>query len=341
MQESSKTLVTIVIPVYNMEKYLSKCIESVINQSYDNIEIIVINDGSTDSSGDIIKQYAINDNRIKVITTDNNGLSAARNRGITQGHGEYIAFIDSDDYVSKDYIKVLLETCKEYNASISQCYYYNIDYRCFEDVFEDVDIETEVKVYGGREMVLNLYNHMMLPSTFTWTKLYKKDLFNVGEDTLDVLDENNIAFPQGRIYEDDYVSYRLFHKAMKIAVVNKKLYAYRKTPGSITNGVFTEKGLDLMLSLEARMRYYRVHNDLDILNLTYRRYYYELCRTIYKTKMSKDNILEWKKIIKELNNKKKKTLLLILGVRRFEDKSFVKTQLIKLKCIYKFFINNG
>ena len=310
MQKSDETLVTVVIPVYNMEKYISKCIESVMEQSYENIEIIAINDGSTDLSESILNDYAAKDKRIRIITTENKGLSAARNKGIIEGKGEYIAFIDADDYISKEYIATLLNVCVEYDVAVSQCYYYNIDYKCFDDIFDNNDVSKDVKVYNGREMVLNLYNSLMLPSTFTWTKLYKKEIFNVGEDTLDVLDDEHLAFPEGRIYEDDYVAYRIFHKADKVAVVNKKLYAYRKTPGSITNGVYTAKGLDLMLSLEERMKYYKVHNDIDILNLTYRRYYYELCRTIYKIKKSKENIHNWKVIIKGLNQKKRSTLCL-------------------------------
>ena len=155
MQESGKTLITVVIPVYNMEKYLSKCIESVINQSYDNIEIIIINDGSTDSSLEIIKGYALDDNRIKVITTNNQGLSAARNRGIIEGRGKYIAFIDADDYISKEYISILLGACEMYNVPISQCFYHNVDYQCFEDIFdENMEWKEHVKIYSGREMVL-------------------------------------------------------------------------------------------------------------------------------------------------------------------------------------------
>lgn len=341
MQESDKTLVTVVIPVYNMEKYVARCIQSVLDQIYGNLDIIIVNDGSTDSSKDIIEEYAKRDERIRVITTANKGLSAARNIGIIEGRGEYIAFVDADDYISREYVDILLKTCKDNGVSISQCFYYNINEDCNEDVFvSEIGSEYKVTLYKEREMLLSLYNHMMLPSTLTWTKLYKKDLFCVGKDTLDVMDKEHLAFPEGRIYEDDYVVYRLFHKAGKMAVVDKKLYAYRKNPNGITNGRYTIKGLDLMASLEARIEYYKKAGDKGIINLTYRRYYYELCRTIYKVKNNKDNIPNWKECIKDLNRKKRSTLIKLLLIAKFEDKSVIKTQLIKGKCIYKMIWNN-
>ena len=340
MQKNNETLVTVLIPVYNMEKYVAACIESIIEQSYKNLEIIIVNDGSTDSSEVILEEYAKKDDRIRVITTKNNGLSAARNIGIKEGRGEYIAFVDADDFVSRNYVKTLLSVCEEYKVPISQCYYYNVDYQCFDYIFDDDEDNRDVRVYDGRDMVLNLYNHMMLPSTLTWTKLYKKDIFRIGDNTLDVLDDDNLAFPEGRIYEDDYVSYRIFHKAGKIGVVNKKLYAYRKTPGSITNGAFNTKGLDLMSSLEERMRYYTVKKDRGLLELTYRRYYYELCRTIYKVKQARDNISNWQSVVKELNKKKRRSLIKIFKVVKFEDKGVLRTQLIKLKCLYKLIRND-
>lgn len=340
MEENQKTFVTVVVPVFNMEKYVSKTISSILNQKYGNIEVLAINDGSTDSSKDILDKLARSDKRLRVINTENKGLSEARNRGIVESKGEYIVFIDADDYVSSEYIEVLLKVCKTKNVSISQCFYKNVPTDCNEDIFQYGEVkDDDIRVYNDREMVLNLYNHMMLPSTLTWTKMYKRDLFNIGEDTLDVFDEEHIAFPEGRIYEDDYVSYRLFHKAGKVAVVNRIMYAYRKNPEGITNGPFTVKGLDLMLSLEERIKYYKNKGDKNIVNLTYRRYYYEICRTIYKIKHSKENIKEWKLVIRELNKKKRKTLINILKVIRFEDKSFVRTQLIKAKCILKLITN--
>lgn len=340
MEENQKTLVTVVIPVFNMEKYVSKCLSSILNQKHTNIEVLAINDGSTDLSKDILDEFARGDNRLRVINTENRGLSAARNRGIIESKGDYIVFIDADDYVSSEYVSVLLDVCKAKEVPISQCFYKNISADCNEDIFQYEEVkENDIKVYNDREMILSLYNHMMLPSTFTWTKMYKRDLFDVGKDTLDVLDEEHIAFPEGRIYEDDYVSYRLFHKAGKIAVINRIMYAYRKNPEGITNGTFTNKGMDLMLSLEERIKYYKNKGDKNIINLTYRRYYYEICRTIYKTKHSKENIKEWKQIVGELNKKKRKTLLNILKVVRFEDKSFLRTQLIKVKCCIKLVTN--
>ena len=145
MQESDKTLVSVVIPVYNMEKYVARCIQSVLDQIYGNLDIIIVNDGSTDSSKDIIEEYAKRDERIRVITTANKGLSAARNIGIIEGRGEYIAFVDADDYISREYVDILLKICKDNGVSISQCFYYNIDEDCNEDVFVS-EIGSEYKV---------------------------------------------------------------------------------------------------------------------------------------------------------------------------------------------------
>ena len=166
-------LVTIVLNVYNCEKYVKKCLDSLIKQTYKNLEILIINDGSTDKSLEICEKYQKKDNRIRIITHENCGLSLSRNAGIDNAKGEYIYFIDSDDYIEKDTIEYLYNLCKKYDSKISTCdpidiYDYNVKVKNKKEKIEIVSSIDYVK------MIL-----LSVKRTGTvWNKLIKKELFN-------------------------------------------------------------------------------------------------------------------------------------------------------------------
>ena len=196
-------LISIVIPVYNVEKYIKECIESVINQTYKNLEIILVNDGSTDLSRTICEEYEKKDNRIKIIDKENGGLADARNKGLEYINGELVTFIDSDDYIKEDMIETLLNNLIKENADVSICGYYlaynkKNDYKLEENV-----------------------NSFKYYDVSAWAKLYKTELFK------------NIKFPKGKISEDWYIMYKIFDKANSIVYDSSPKYYYRQRNSGI------------------------------------------------------------------------------------------------------------
>ena len=223
-------LISVVIPVYNVEQYLPKCIESIMNQTYKNLEIILVNDGSTDGSQKICEEYKSIDNRIKIINKENGGLSDARNVGIDNSSGNYITFIDSDDYIDDDYVYTLYKSLISYNADMSIASHKIIYPKRI------IDKATDEKFCANSKKVLEkiLYDEGIDLSA--WGKLYKKILFN------------NIKFPKGRLFEDSATTYRLIDESKKIAVNSKSVYNYVIRKNSISNEMFSEKKMDLITS---------------------------------------------------------------------------------------------
>lgn len=234
-------LVSVIIPVYNVEQYLDKCVQSVINQTYKNIEIILVDDGSPDKCPKMCDEYSVCDKRIKVIHKSNGGLSDARNAGIDAASGEYITFIDSDDYVEHNYVDLLVKEIIEYNADIS-CGKHNV-------IYED----RVIKQFSGNHYVLKpeeafdmmLYHNDMDVSA--WAKLYKKSLFD------------EVRFPVGRLYEDAATTYRLIDKSEVIVLYSVPIYNYIMRDNSITNNGFSERKLDLISSTREMTDYIRIH----------------------------------------------------------------------------------
>ena len=216
-------LISIIIPVYKIEKFIDKCIKSIISQTYRNLEIILVDDGSPDKCPSICDKYAKIDNRIKVIHKPNGGLSDARNAGIDICKGDYIGFVDGDDYISENMYEHLLDHCIKCNADMSICGIYAID----ED-YSNLSIYNPM-IY--KETILSniqALNHLFL--TFdvnfevAWNKLYKRNLF---------FNKDNIRYPYGKLHEDTYTTYKLLYYANNIAVFNEPLYYYVQRSGSI------------------------------------------------------------------------------------------------------------
>ena len=228
----NQDLISIVIPVYNVEKYLERCLQSVVDQTYKDIEIILVDDGSTDESKIICDLYESNDSRIKVIHKENGGLSDARNAGIDIAKGKYISFIDSDDYVEKDYIKSMYDAIKKDNSDISVSLHV-IKYENGKTKFK-FENQCDKIVNAKQALEMMLYDDGLDLSA--WGKLYKTVFFN------------NIKFPKGRIFEDAATTYKLMDKAEKISLVNQYLYNYMIRNNSISSGKFNEKKMDLISS---------------------------------------------------------------------------------------------
>lgn len=229
--------ITVIVPVYNVENYLEKCLDSLINQTYKNIEIIVINDGSTDNSGEICQEYAQKDNRIVYIEKENGGLSDARNVGLDKMTGSYVTFIDSDDWAELDYVEILYKKIIEYQADISvgNYYSYNEDEETYYfHIYGDSYYE---KVYDNISIFENLYESQEMKSfalISAWGKLYKAKLFDY------------LRFEKGKLGEDGYFNQKMYLSVNKVVYLNKGLYAYRQRSGSITN-TWTEKWMHALV----------------------------------------------------------------------------------------------
>ncbi len=215
MQES---VISVIVPVYNVEKYLNLCVNSILNQSYKNLEIILVDDGSPDNCPKICDEYEKLDPRIKVIHKENGGLSDARNAGIEVATGEYIGFVDSDDYIAPDMYDSLYKIITENDCDMAVCRAVIVgegEAAIYEDSREICVLDSKVAL---RQMICN-----RLFTVNAWNKLYKRDLFR------------EIRFPKGLLYEDLATTYKLIMLSNRVAYSPMKKYAYLQRQGSIMN----------------------------------------------------------------------------------------------------------
>lgn len=225
--------VSIIVPVYNVEKYLKKCIDSILNQSFKDYELILVDDGSTDSSGKICDEYEKKDDRIKVIHKKNGGLSDARNMGIDASSCNFISFIDSDDYIAEDMYEVLYNNLKKEDADISVCGYY----RCLNGKKVSKFKENKYFVVNGKE-ALRLVLEDKKISVEACTKIYKKSLFD------------NIRYPVGKLSEDAFTTPTILSKANIVVGTTEPKYYYEIREDSITNSVFKKRDLNVIEAYE-------------------------------------------------------------------------------------------
>ena len=231
-------LISVIIAVYKVEKYLCRCVDSVLEQTYTNMEIILVDDGSPDNCPVMCDEYARQDSRVKVIHQENAGLSGARNAGIDMAQGQWLAFVDSDDYLAADFLERLYQACVDTGSSLSVCRW---EYVLGEKIPEIGSGET--RVYTGREMLANLYVPDGAYFVVAWNKLYRKELFE------------DIRYPLGRIHEDEATTYRIYDKVKKAAYVDRSLYGYFVTPVSITRG-FNPKRMDWVTAVAERLDFF-------------------------------------------------------------------------------------
>lgn len=222
-------LISVIIPVYNVEPYLERCLESVIVQSYTNLEIIVVDDGSTDRSGAICAEFAAREPRIKLLRQTNAGVAAARNAGLAHANGEWIGWIDADDWVEPKMFELMLHSALDSGADIAVCSRYE-DYRDHRRRFGWEQTE-----FLNTEDALTALLENGSMKNFLWDKLWKKKLFD------------GLTFPVGRTYEDVALMHRLFERASAVICIPDVLYHYNQRPGSIVGDV----------SLASRIDYYR------------------------------------------------------------------------------------
>ncbi|MFA1820241.1 glycosyltransferase family 2 protein [Virgibacillus oceani] len=239
MPEKGK--VSIIVPLYKVEKYIHRCIDSITEQTYEDLEIILVNDGSPDNCGEIAEEYRKKDSRIKVIHKENGGLSDARNYGMRPVTGEYTMFIDSDDWIERDMVACLLENCLKFNADVVQgaFYYAHDDQLLFDDRIykENKDFAIFNKKEAMRELVMN-----EKVKNFAWGKLYKTELIR------------DIPFKKGVLFEDVFWAHQVIDRVEKFILISRPFYYYYQREDSIV-ATYTLRNLDMIKGLKERHRF--------------------------------------------------------------------------------------
>lgn len=258
-------LVSIIVPVYNVRRFLERCIESLVNQTYCNIEILLVDDGSTDGSGEICDQMQkIYPDKIKVIHKSNGGLSDARNVGIANATGEYLCFVDSDDFVAVEMLQVLVSDMKRYDVALS-C----VGFQVFSDgdIPEKHCTDEDVCIFDCFGAMKELFSTNTF-CNFAWNKLYKKELFR------------DVYFPVGRKMEDLGTTYKIIEKCNRVSYNSRKLYYYYQRPDSILHTPDTKFYIDKFeLSMERYLYLKKQYGDFqeniaDVLFTIFQCYYY-------------------------------------------------------------------
>ncbi len=258
-------LISVIIPVYRVEKYLGRCIDSILGQTYKNLEIILVDDGSDDRSGEICDEYAEKDARIIVIHKENGGLSDARNAGMKKATGEYIAFADSDDYFHKDMYQMMMAELMKENADVSICGYEYV-YEGKDDDYGEVPEKYEKIIMDGREAQYRYYEcDLTLPLTVAWNKIYKKTLLD------------GIEYPKGKIYEDEYTTFRILYKTKKIVFMNIPFCRYFQRDDSIIGSKLTEKNMQVFGGYISRISFFAEHEEQRLWEMEVKHTEHMLC----------------------------------------------------------------
>lgn len=305
--------ISVIIPIYNVEKYLERCLKSVCNQKYKNLEIILVDDGSTDSSYLIASKWAKIDNRILLFRKRNGGLSDARNYGIKKATGEYISFIDSDDFIESDMYSLLMDDILKDDCDVSICNYY---------LYNESDGSVKSK-YGNDNCVRKLLTSedalkLLCKNeieSHVWDKLYKKELFD------------DIYFPVGKYFEDIYIMHNIFMKTTKISLTYIPKYYYVQRENSICDSLSANSAKDYLGAFLKRfydLKVYLGYSEMvDLFNVIYETYFFLAKKKefyIELTSIYKEIAFLSKKynINKKLSKKNKiKICLNVLGVKPY------------------------
>ncbi len=244
--------ISVIVPVYKVEAYLPACVESILGQSFSDLELILVDDGSPDSCGALCDAYAARDPRIRVIHQPNGGLSAARNSGMEIAQGKYMTFIDSDDYVAPDYLELLYRSVEQSGAELAVC-----RTRVFEDGRDPAAApsaaEADSKVLSGREAVILLYRGDDAVPVNAWGKLYRSELIA------------DLRFPVGKLHEDQAFVPIACWRAKAVAAVSAGAYYYRDRPESITSKKFSVKRYDDIWGVDQCLAFFRQKGETEIL----------------------------------------------------------------------------
>lgn len=240
-------LISVIVPVYNREQYIDKCVQSILNQTYTNLEVILVDDGSTDSSSEMCDKWQEKDSRVRVVHQKNGGLSNARNSGIKHSSGEYIAFVDVDDIVHPQMYEALYSLCEKYGLDMAVCkYIYTYDTDISFEKYDLSVIEKSAEVFTGAQALEGFYEYyqdrLRIP---VWCKLYAAKKIK------------EIGFVEGKIHEDEFLIHQIVGCCDLIGITDTVLYYYYQSPDSIIRSGYSPKRFDLFLGLRDRFLYFK------------------------------------------------------------------------------------
>lgn len=239
------SLISVIVPIYNVEQYLKQCVDSILNQTYANLEIILVNDGSPDNSPSICDKYALKDSRVKVIHKKNGGLSDARNAGLDVAKGEYIVFIDSDDFIHKQYVECLYSNIGVADMAFCDLLYYYDD----EIKIDELEIkECKIQVFEDDFLIRNIPKFRSPLLIVAWNKLYKREIWQ------------DLRYPIGKIHEDEFLAHYILDKCESVVFCDTKLYNYRQRHDSIMGRFSESRFLNILEFHDDRERFYLERN---------------------------------------------------------------------------------
>ena len=277
----NKGKISVVVPVYNVEKYLRRCLDSIINQTYKDLEIILVDDGSSDSSGMICDEYAKRDNRVIVIHQENQGVSAARNAGIDCFSGDYICFPDSDDYYSEDFCETMHDALIAKKADMAICRIVRFNGERCEKI---PSWSGAYKILSPYEAIKNIYVDDGETYILTGNKLFKRSVVE------------NVRYPVGKINEDEATTYKYFLNSEKILFIDKVMNFYYKNDKSITSDAEYYKNMDIYYAYDERKHILKNRNDMEeLVCLTSKAY---LDRIVYRCRFLQDKEVKRKLYIR-------------------------------------------
>ena len=263
-----ETAISVIVPIYRVEKYLPACIDSILNQTFTDFELILVDDGSPDRCPEICDETAKRDARVRVIHQANQGLSAARNAGIEAARGAWLSFVDSDDYIAPQFYEKLYQTAQRTDADCVMCSVQNVDESGKPIDSALMRVADEVKT--GREVLRKIGRDDVTPYLTAWNKLYRRKLFNT------------LRYPAGRQNEDVFVFAELFCQVQRAVCVAEPLYFYRKRIGSIMNSVVTLRNLDEMWAYVNCFEHLQQDDEESILKETEKRVFAKLTGVYYR-----------------------------------------------------------
>jgi glycosyltransferase involved in cell wall biosynthesis len=293
-----KAKVSIIVPVYNVERYLRRCVDSILAQKFRDYELILVNDGSTDDGGKLCDEYAEQHFNVRVIHKSNGGLSSARNAGLEIADSEYIAFVDSDDYIHPEMIGTLHELARANSSDVAMCHYV----RTSEDLIshEFGSAATEVSHFTNIQAINELLrvdeDHQNgkrngLHWVLAWNKLYKRQLFD------------GLRYKDGVLFEDIHIIHRLLYKCSKITYIPKPLYYYYQRPESIVNSSFTMRKADKVYALEDRAIFLRSAGETQLYRRALKTYldvfYWYYYRAVRECGHEKEQIAKLKRSLRK------------------------------------------
>lgn len=308
--------ISIIVPVYNLEKLLPICIDSILDQTFEDFELILVNDGSTDKSGEICDEYSNQDTRITVIHKKNQGVSSARNTGLEVAKGDYIGFVDGDDYINKYMYEILYKNASKHSSDMVICSYKNV-YEGQLHATGKIDSIANKQHLNNIESLKQMYlnKSSYISYVVPWNKLYKKCLFA------------HIKYEVGNIYDDETVAHKLLYNSRKVTFIPTKLYYYLQRDGSQMNSTFHIKRFDKVYALKAREVFFRKKNEFEIHQKALK-HYMEMFFWYYYLAKSKLNYID--NDLKQLKNTFDQSLISLLKHKEIGRKQKIMCVLFSL-----------